>query len=232
MPRMTPTIYLIGGCNGAGKTTFAREFLPKEVDCLRFMNADEIARGLSPFEPNAAAMKAGRVLLSEVTDAIGQHHTFGWESTLAGHAQAAALQRALRAGFTIELHYLFVPSVEVCLERIRERVRLGGHDVPPRDVARRFSRSLINLVNVYLPLAHRWTVWDAGGPQPRAILDSPAATIQEARHILRVRLKAIKLPPPIKRSELSEHALRAQRAFDRVARALAKARRTRAKRAA
>ena len=97
MPGALPTIYLIGGCNGAGKTTFAREFLPKEVNCIRFMNADEIARGLSPFAPNVAAIKAGRVLLSEVKEAIEQRHTFGWESTLAGHAQEAALQRA-RAG--------------------------------------------------------------------------------------------------------------------------------------
>ena len=79
MPGALPTIYLIGGCNGAGKTTFAREFLPKEVNCIRFMNADEIARGLSPFAPNVAAIKAGRVLLSEVKEAIEQRHTFGWD---------------------------------------------------------------------------------------------------------------------------------------------------------
>ena len=87
MPDAVPTIYLIGGCNGAGKTTFAREFLPKEVNCLRFMNADEIARGLSPFAPEAAGIRAGRVLLAEVGEAIRLRSTFGWESTLAGHAQ-------------------------------------------------------------------------------------------------------------------------------------------------
>ena len=125
-----PTIYLIGGCNGAGKTTFAREFLPKEVDCLRFMNADEIARGLSPFAPEVAGIRAGRVLLSEVDEAIRLGNTFGWESTLAGHAQEASVKKARRAGFEIEIHYLFVPSVEICLQRIRQRVREGGHDVP------------------------------------------------------------------------------------------------------
>lgn len=87
MASASPTIYLIGGCNGAGKTTFAREFLPREVNCMRFMNADEIARGLSPFAPAAAAVRAGRILLGEVEEAIRLRATFGWESTLAGKAR-------------------------------------------------------------------------------------------------------------------------------------------------
>jgi len=179
-----PVIYLIGGCNGAGKTTFAREFLPKEVNCLRFMNADEIARGLSPFAPEAAGIRAGRVLLGEVNESIRLRNTFGWESTLAGQAQETSLKKAHRAGFEIEIHYLFVPSVDTCLQRIRRRVREGGHDVPVRDVERRFRRSLLNLVNRYLPLADRWTVWDAGTSTPSPVLQSPTGSVEDVRRIL------------------------------------------------
>ena len=102
-----PTIYLIAGCNGAGKTTFAKEFLPHEVKCLRFYNADEIARGLSPLDPSAGAIKAGRLLLSEVRDSITRHETFALESTLSGktvrsHLPARTFVR-LRIGASLSL---------------------------------------------------------------------------------------------------------------------------------
>ena len=111
MPAPKPTIYLIAGCNGAGKTTFAKEFLPHEVKCLRFYNADEIARGLSPLDPSAGAIKAGRLLLSEVRDSITRHETFALESTLSGKTYVRIFQRALSLGFELELHYLWLSQV-------------------------------------------------------------------------------------------------------------------------
>ena len=93
----TPTIYLIAGCNGAGKTTFAKEFLPKEVKCLRFLNADEIARGLSPLKPSASAIQAGRLLLEQVDEYLRRRETFALESTLSGKTYIRLFQRALRA---------------------------------------------------------------------------------------------------------------------------------------
>jgi len=98
MPTNEPTIYLIAGCNGAGKTTFATEFLPKEVKCLRFLNADEIARGLSPLDPSASAVKAGRLLLAEIRDSLARRETFALESTLSGKTYIRLLQRARRFG--------------------------------------------------------------------------------------------------------------------------------------
>src|SRR5439155_2408072 len=98
MPSRKPTIYLIAGCNGAGKTTFAKEFLPKEVKCLRFLNADEIARGLSPLNPNASAAKAARLLLREVHDAIQHRHTFALETTLSGKTYIQLFRRARQLG--------------------------------------------------------------------------------------------------------------------------------------
>jgi predicted ABC-type ATPase len=130
-----PTIYLIAGCNGAGKTTFAKEFLPHEVNGLRFLNADEIARGLSPLDPRAGAIKAGRLLLREVHDAIRQHQTFGLESTLSGRTYIRILRHARLRGFRIYLHYLWLPNPEIAIARVKERVRKGGHDVPASDVA-------------------------------------------------------------------------------------------------
>src|SRR5258705_8430544 len=113
MPARKPTIYLIAGCNGAGKTTFAKEFLPKEVKCLQFLNADEIARGLSPLDPSAAAVKGARLLLREVHEAIRRGETFGLESTISGLTYIRLLREAQRRGYIVKLFYLWLPSTEV-----------------------------------------------------------------------------------------------------------------------
>src|SRR5436309_3066176 len=112
MPASRPTIYLIAGCNGAGKTTFAKEFLPHEVKCLRFYNADEVARGLSPLDPSAGAIKAGRLLLNEIRESLNRHETFGLESTLSGKTYIRIFKRALSLGYELELHYLWLSNVE------------------------------------------------------------------------------------------------------------------------
>lgn len=160
MPAKPPTIYLIAGCNGAGKTTFAREFLPKEVKCLRFLNADEIARGFSPFDPSAVAVKAGRLLLSEIHDCLAKKETFGLESTLSGRTYRKLFREALACGYEIELHYLWLASPAQAIDRVRRRVKSGGHNVPVADIRRRFHRSRAHLLADYLPLATRWAVWD------------------------------------------------------------------------
>jgi predicted ABC-type ATPase len=144
MPVPKPTIYLIAGCNGAGKTTFAKEFLPHEVKCVRFYNADEIARGLSPLDPSAGAIKAGRLLLSEVRDSMTRHETFALESTLSGRTYVRIFERALSSGYNLELHYLWLSNVEQAIARVRRRVRMDGHNVPVKDIRRRFKRSLIS----------------------------------------------------------------------------------------
>lgn len=182
---MKPVIYLIAGPNGVGKTTFAREFLPKEVKCVRFMNADEIARGLSPFAPEAAALRAGRVVLGEIRDALKVGHSFGWESTLSGRGHVKLLREARAAGYEVELHYLSVATPGVCIERIAQRVREGGHNVPMVDIRRRFDRSIRNLVDVYLDLAHRWTIWDATTTKPAPVLDSKESSVRDVRSIVR-----------------------------------------------
>ena len=185
MPK--PTIYLIAGCNGAGKTTFAKEFLPHEVKCLRFYNADELARGLSPLDPPAAAIKAGRLLLAAVAESIHRKETFALESTLSGKTYVRMLQRAMAAGYEIELHYLWLSSPEQAIARVRRRVRMGGHNVPTPDIRRRFKRSLVNLFDEYLSVATRWAIWDSRGLPPKRLATSATADVDLARKLILAR---------------------------------------------
>ncbi len=191
MPAPKPTIYLIASCNGAGrrfavadKTTFAKEFLPHEVKCLRFYNADELARGLSPLDPSAAAIKAGRLLLSEVRDSISRSGTFALESTLSGKTHIRILRGARTAGYEIELHYLWLAKPEQAIARVRRRVRLGGHNVPVADIRRRFDRSRIHLIDDYLPLATRWAIWDSRGSPAKRLATSAAGDIESVRQLI------------------------------------------------
>ena len=155
-----PVIYLFGGSNGAGKTTFARAYLPNENPDARFLNADEIARGLSPFSPQTMALKAGRLMLEEVRGCIEARLSFGLESTLSGKTYIGLLSKAKQAGYEIELHYLWLPNVELAVRRVRQRVRKGGHSVPEPDIRRRYRRSVDHLLRDYLPLADRWSIWN------------------------------------------------------------------------
>ena len=167
-----PTIHLIGGCNGAGKTTFAMEFLPKEVHCLQFLNADLIASGLSPLWPQAGAVRAARILLQELHGCIGHKQTFGLESTLSGLTYVPLLRHAKTAGYRICLYHLWLPDVQIAIGRVRERVLKGGHGVPQDDIKRRFRRGLANLPAHYLPLADDWSIFDNSGSSPSLVARS------------------------------------------------------------
>jgi predicted ABC-type ATPase len=180
----TPTIYLIAGCNGAGKTTFAKEFLPHQVKCLRFYNADELARGLSPLDPRAGALRAGRLLLNEIRESIDRHETFALESTLSGKTYIRIFQRALSLGYDIELHYLWLSNVEQAIARVKRRVRMGGHDVPVPDIRRRFKRSLVHLLDNYLPLATRWAIWDNRGLPAKRMATSATDDVNSVQRLV------------------------------------------------
>jgi len=157
----TPTLYLIGGPNGAGKTTFAKEYLPNELKCLRFLNSDEIAKGLSPFDSAAGQVQAARILLSNLKGYLEQRKTFALESTLSGLTYVKYLDRAKSFGYRICVHYLWLPSADESFQRVQQRVVEGGHDVPEEHVYRRYPRVIKNALNSYLPLADSWFMWDA-----------------------------------------------------------------------
>jgi predicted ABC-type ATPase len=181
LPESKPIIYLIAGCNGAGKTTFAKSFLPNEAKCLNFLNADLIAQGLSPLNSRAAAIKAGRVLVEEFRAFIAKRETFAFESTLSGKTYIGLLKSARQRGFRIYLHYLWLPMPAIAIARVRERVKKGGHDVPETDIRRRFDRSLQHFIHDYILLGDRWAVWDNQTSPPHLIADSGTCTTGELK---------------------------------------------------
>ena len=184
MPATKPTIYLIAGCNGAGKTTFAKEFLPKEVKCLRFLNADEIARGLSPLKPSAGSVQAARLLLMQIEDSLRRRETFALESTLSGKTYIRLFRRARQLGYEIELNYLWLSSPSHAIARVRERVKKGGHHVPAADIRRRLKRSLVHLPGDSLPLATRWIIWDNRDVPPKRLANSDTNDIESVRKLI------------------------------------------------
>ena len=179
-----PNLILIAGPNGAGKTTFATEILTSDLKGVRFMNADEIARGLSPFDPPSVALKAGRILLQEVSGLLSSQSSFALESTLSGKAHASLLKNAKIAGFRIILHFLWLPSPKESIARVRIRVKKGGHFIPSEDIHRRYPRIMSNLVDLYLPLADEWFFWDAQGFPPQALASSLSHAISDVERFL------------------------------------------------
>ena len=157
---------IIAGPNGAGKTTFARSFLPKEAQCPRFINADLIAAGLSPFQPEAAAIRAGRLMLEEINDAVAHGETFAFETTLAGVGYLRRIQHWRRLGYHVSLFYLRLPNVEMAIARVAMRVRQGGHHIPEDVIRRRFDAGLRNLEQAYKAAVDDWAVYDNAGSVP------------------------------------------------------------------
>jgi predicted ABC-type ATPase len=162
--------YIIAGPNGAGKTTFANEFLPIEAECLNFINADLIAQGLSPFQPNKMAIEAGRLMIQNINECVKKSESFAFETTLSGKGYLNKIRKWKTKPYEIIIYFLKVPTVEFAIERVKLRVSQGGHNVPEQDIIRRFGRSWINFQQIYKPLADSWVVFDTSGNQP-VILD-------------------------------------------------------------
>jgi predicted ABC-type ATPase len=177
MPRRSPSCYIIAGPNGAGKTTFATEFLPLYANCHNFINPDLLARAFSPFDPDAGMLRAGRVVLERIREFTEANRDFAFETTLAGRAYVPLLRRVKKAGFRLHMFYLWIPSPELALLRIRDRVESGGHNVPERDVRRRFGRTLGNLFRLYRPLLDTLHFFDNSSNTPRLIFKDDAGKI-------------------------------------------------------
>ena len=164
-------VHVIAGSNGAGKTTFAKVFLPEIAGTVEFINADLIAQKLSPSDPNATALRAGRLVLERINELSCKHQNFTFETTLSGKIYRHIFQKLRTNGYSIHLFYLWIPSPELGVERIKERVAQGGHSVPARDVQRRFSKSIINLFQIYEPLADTVTIFDNSRQEPQLIAE-------------------------------------------------------------
>lgn len=161
--------YIIAGSNGAGKTTFALEFLPRFTDCTEFVNADLVAQGLSPFSPESVAVRAGRLISQRIKELVEHGRDFAFETTLSGRTNLRLINDMRLRGYQIEIHYLWIPSVELALRRIENRVRKGGHSVPESVVRRRFDRSLGNLFRLYHSLANKVVLYDNSTTQPSLV---------------------------------------------------------------
>ena len=163
------SIFIIAGPNGAGKTTFALEYLPREADCPDFINVDRIAAGLSPFNPQRAAIRAGRLVLTEIRQRVKQGRSFAFETTLSGHGYAQMIPRWRTAGYYVKIIFLGLPTPDLAVARVAARVKQGGHNVLESLIRRRFDRSLRNFRELYAGLVNRWEWYDNSGVTPRLI---------------------------------------------------------------
>jgi predicted ABC-type ATPase len=157
---MNKKVIIIAGPNGAGKTTFARSFLPREANCPRFINADLIATGLSPFAPEAAALKAGRLMLQEMEECVCRGESFAFETTLSGLTYLSRIRRWRAQGYRVTLFFLSLPDAETAIARVAERVRQGGHHVPEDVIRRRFAAGLRNFQRAYKSTVDVWAIYD------------------------------------------------------------------------
>ena len=155
-----PTLFIIAGPNGVGKTTFADRYLPDEAKQREFVNADLIARGLSPYDPEAAAMEAGRIALTRIRELIASRTGFTWETTMSGKTAVVWLRQAREAGYVLKAYFLWVRNLETTIRRIRQRVIEGGHAISEDLSRRRFFKTIQNFFTIYRPLMTSWRLYE------------------------------------------------------------------------
>jgi predicted ABC-type ATPase len=155
-----PNLYIIAGCNGAGKTTASFTVLPEMLDCDEFINADEIARGLSPLNPDKAAIEAGRLMLGKIDKLILGKKDFAFETTLSTKSYANTIQKAKQQGYNITLVFFWLDSIDLAIERVKTRVFEGGHNIPEPVIIRRYFSGLSNLYKLYIPICDYWMIFN------------------------------------------------------------------------
>ncbi len=165
-------LYIIAGCNGSGKTTASMTVLPEVLHCREFVNADEIAKGLSPFRPEEVAVQAGRLMLERIDRLLTRGETFAIETTLATRSYAGLVRRAKAAGYTVVLLFFWLPSPEMAEMRVAQRVAEGGHDIPREVIRRRYWLGLRNLLEIYAPEVDVWSMFDNTLQQAPIVLNN------------------------------------------------------------
>ncbi len=157
---MEKNLYIISGCNGAGKTTASITVLPEILHCREFVNADEIAKGLSPFNPESVAFEAGRIMLQRIDDLINREASFSIETTLATRSYINLVRKAHSKGYQVRLVYFWLETPELAVHRVAERVREGGHNIPTDIIYRRYKNGISNLFNIFMDEVDLWMIYD------------------------------------------------------------------------
>ena len=153
-----PNLYIISGCNGAGKTTASFTILPEMLDCKEFVNADEIAKGLSPFQPESVSFQAGRIMLERIEELIALEVDFGFETTLTTLSYVNTIKFAKEKGYNVTLIYFWLDNVNLAIERVKLRVSEGGHNIPEEVIRRRYYRGMANLTAKFINICDYWIV--------------------------------------------------------------------------
>ena len=166
---MMKNLYIVSGCNGAGKTTASYTVLPEILECREFVNADEIARGLSPFNAEGVAIEAGRLMLQRIEELLKEDVTFAIETTLASRLYVNLVKRAQRQGYRVNLLYFWLSSPELAMRRVAERVSKGGHDISEEIIRRRYTAGINNLFKLFMPAVDYWAMFD-NSATPRRIV--------------------------------------------------------------
>lgn len=167
-----PTLYIIAGCNGAGKTTASFTILPDILKCQQFINADEIAKGLSPFNPNSVAIEAGRIMLRRIAELLPLKETFSIETTLATKSYVEHIKKAHDLGYRVVLLFFFLDSPQLAIQRVAQRVSEGGHDIPVHVIERRYFAGIKNLFELFVPIVDYWLIADNSAVTTRIVATS------------------------------------------------------------
>ena len=155
-----PRLYIISGCNGAGKTTASYTMLPEMLECSEFVNSDEFAKGLSPFQPEKASIQASRYMITKIRYLLKRQRDFGIETTLATRTLLKTIRMAQAAGYTVTLLYFWLNSPELAIERVAARVETGGHNIPEETIRRRYRVGIDYFFHDYAPICERWILAD------------------------------------------------------------------------
>jgi len=173
---MKKNLYVIAGCNGAGKTTASFTILPEILDCKEFVNADEIARGISPFQPESVSFEAGRIMLKRIDDLLKENINFAFETTLATKSYKQLINEAKEQGYQTTLLFFWLLNVELALERVKARVSEGGHNIEVDVIKRRYLRGIENLFKIYLPIFDEILIFDNSAGKPELIAEKQLNT--------------------------------------------------------
>ena len=157
---MSKQLYIIAGCNGAGKTTASFTILPEVLDCKEFINADEIAKGLSPFQPESVAMQAGRIMLARMDELLQKGETFAFETTLATKSYKQKIEWAQANGYEVTLLFFWLDSPNMAKKRVAQRVTEGGHSIPSQTIERRYHNGISNLFAIYIDMVDICYIFD------------------------------------------------------------------------